>query len=52
MAKDVKPKAREVPEVENIRPGTTLHLGDGRKLAFGERAEVTQEIADIINGKK
>lgn len=31
--------------IENIIPGTTLHLGDGRRLAFGESAEVLPAIA-------
>ncbi len=39
---------RKVPVVENIRPGTTLHLGDGRRLAFGEKAEVTSDIAEFL----
>ena len=41
-------KAEEVPVVENTRPGTTLHLGDGRKLAFGEKAEVSPELAALF----
>lgn len=35
--------------VTNSQPGTTLHLGDGRKLAFGETAEVGEVLAaDLI----
>lgn len=29
----------------NMVPGTVFHLGDGRKLAFGESAEMTPELA-------
>jgi hypothetical protein len=34
--------------VRNIVPGTTLHLGDGRKLAFGEEARVSPEQAQFM----
>lgn len=34
--------------VTNDVPGRTLHLGDGRKLAHGESAEVAKEVFDII----
>lgn len=34
--------------VTNDRKGVTLHLGDGRKLAFGESAEVTADVAESI----
>ena len=34
--------------VENILPGTVLHLGDGRRIAFGESAVVSEEIARLI----
>jgi hypothetical protein len=34
--------------IENTVPGSFLHLGDGRKLAFGEKAEVTPELAAEI----
>lgn len=42
----------EVPPVSNIitntRKGFTLHLGDGRSLAFGESAEVgAEQAADL-----
>lgn len=35
-------------EVENILPGTTLHLGDGRRLKYGERAEVSEALAALL----
>lgn len=31
--------------ITNRRKGTTLHLGDGRRLAFGESASVSHELA-------
>ena len=34
--------------VRNIIPGTTLHLGDGRKLAFEEMAVVESELAALL----
>lgn len=34
--------------VTNILPGTTLHLGDGRRLAFGESAGVSEELAVFL----
>lgn len=34
--------------IRNHRPGVTLHLGDGRKLAFGEQAEVSPELAALL----
>lgn len=38
------------PEIKitNEIKGRTLHLGDGRKLAYGESAEVTPEIAALL----
>lgn len=33
--------APEPRTITNTTPGTMLHLGDGRKLAFGETAELT-----------
>lgn len=47
MAKRPEPKPLVV---KNEKRGTTLHLGDGRKLAFGESAEVTPDIHEAING--
>ncbi len=35
--------------VTNDKQGTILHLGDGRKLAFGESAEVSPEIAKLLD---
>jgi hypothetical protein len=34
--------------VSNDVAGTILHLGDGRKLAFGETAEVTAEVKALF----
>ena len=34
--------------VRNVRPGTILHLGDGRRLAFGETAEVARPLAAAL----
>lgn len=34
--------------VKNHRKGTKLHLGDGRKLAFGESAEVPADVREAI----
>lgn len=35
-------------EVENILLGTTLSLGDGRVLLFGEKAVVEPALADFL----
>jgi hypothetical protein len=35
-------------EIENIVKGSTLHLGDGRKIAFGESAPVGAELARAL----
>ena len=45
-----RPSRRTVP-VENVVPGTVLHLGDGRRLAFGERARVLEAIARLLAGR-
>jgi len=34
--------------VENILPGTILHLGDGRRIGFGETARVAAGVADRL----
>ena len=34
--------------ITNCIPGTMLHLGDGRKLAHGESAEVGAELAEAL----
>jgi hypothetical protein len=34
--------------VENIIPGTILHLGDGRRLGFGETAKLSHTTADFL----
>ena len=34
--------------IENTLPGTTLHLGDGRRLKYGESALVTPELAALL----
>lgn len=48
----VEPRPVEpvVTTVTNTVKGFTMHLGDGRKLAFGESAEVGEELAAFING--
>jgi hypothetical protein len=38
--------------VENNVAGTLLHLGDGRVLAFGERAPVSRELAALLIARK
>lgn len=38
------PAKVEPVTVKNHRKGTELHLGDGRRLAFGESAEVSPEV--------
>ena len=40
----------DVVTITNDKPGTTLHLGDGRRLAFGESAEVPAYLASAFNG--
>lgn len=37
-----------IDTVKNIIPGTTLHLGDGRRLAFGESAKVSPALAAFL----
>lgn len=37
--------------IENCLPGTELHLGDGRVLAFGEIAEVSDDLAAFLRGR-
>lgn len=34
--------------ITNHRKGTQLHLGDGRKLEFGESAEVSADVKAAI----
>lgn len=34
--------------ITNTRKGFTLHLGDGRKLAFGESAEVESYLVETL----
>lgn len=43
-----EPETVEPITVTNTVKGRTLHLGDGRKLAYGESAEVTPEIAALL----
>lgn len=40
--------ASDPNEIENCIPGTELHLGDGRKLAFGEKAVVDPGLAAFL----
>lgn len=41
-------EAPQVHTVTNDVKGRTLHLGDGRKLAFGESAQVSAEVAALM----
>lgn len=51
-AHPVEPEAPAASsEVENIIPGTELHLGDGRKLQFGESAPVSAALAVFLRGR-
>ncbi|TFI59109.1 hypothetical protein E2493_06175 [Sphingomonas parva] len=34
--------------VRNVRPGTILHLGDGRRIGFGEIAAVARPLAATL----
>lgn len=43
-----EPVAPPSPIITNCLRGTTLHLGDGRKLAFGESAEVGLGLAALL----
>ena len=49
-APPVVPAAVPAPSnlIENCIPGTELSLGDGRKLAFGESAEVSDDLAAFL----
>lgn len=42
------PAKVEPATINNHRKGTELHLGDGRKLAFGESAEVAADVRAAI----
>ena len=46
-AKTAAPLAVE-PVITNAVPGTVLHLGDGRKLRFGETAQVAADVAKFL----
>jgi hypothetical protein len=49
-----KPLADEAPAkvepviVTNCIKGLTVHLGDGRRLKFGETAEVSPALAEVL----
>lgn len=45
-------KASCTVEIESLHKGGTLFLGDGRRLAFGEKAFVTSELAETLIGRK
>lgn len=47
---EVDAQAEPIPDniVTNTREGFVLHLGDGRKLAFGESAIVAPEDAEVL----
>jgi hypothetical protein len=44
----VEPVARDSGEIENIVPGSVLSLGNGRTIAFGERARVDIAVAAFL----
>jgi len=46
-ARRVAPAKVRVP-VENVLPGTILHLGDGRRLAYGECLDVPAAAATLL----
>lgn len=46
--KEAAPVKVEPTTVESVHKGGFLHLGDGRKLAFGECAQVTPEVAALL----
>ena len=46
--KEAAPVKVERFTVTNDVKGRTLHLGDGRRLAYGESAEVTAELAALF----
>ena len=46
MPRNTAPASAET--ITNPHKGTTLHLGDGRRLAFGESAEVTPDVHALI----
>ena len=46
--KEPAPAQVEPITFTNIVKSRTLHLGDGRKLAYGESAEVTAELAALL----
>jgi hypothetical protein len=46
--KAAAPAKVEPVTIKNHRKGTELHLGDGRKLAFGDSAEVSAEVRAAI----
>ncbi len=48
MPKKPAPAEPRVLSIKNDTKGTTLHLGDGRKLAFGESAEISPHVAALI----
>ena len=53
LADAAEPLADEEFEtIESIMHGSELHLGDGRRLAFGETAIVTTAIAIFLRDRK
>lgn len=51
MSKGRQARRGPFETVENIVSGTKLHLGDGRRLAFGETALVKLEVAEFLRGR-
>lgn len=51
-APDTPVEALQSFTVTNDVKGRTLHLGDGRRLAFGESAQVSAEIAALMGRTK
>lgn len=46
-----RPAEASPPTITNCLKGTTLHLSDGRRLAYGESAEVSHEEAEFLIGR-
>lgn len=45
---DASPAKPATVVFTNRSKGTTVHLGDGRKVAPGESAEVSPELAELL----
>lgn len=42
------PPAAVSNRITNCIKGSTLHIGDGRQIAFGESAEVSEDLAAFL----